>query len=487
MYALIYPKFNLSFLFPVAFIGLIFAAQKEDNGKHLFIHSCIAGSISNMLMLYWIYPTLTLNGVNIFASILALLIISTYLGIYWGVFALAVRSIREMRWIGKILLIPALWVLLEYIKTYLFTGFPWLLAGYSMWRVPELLQLASFTGIYGLSYISLFINTGLALTIISKKIMPVICSLAVTLFLFIYGGSAVKQHSYSGDTRVSILQGNVSQYKKFNKTFSREILGTYGALHEKAIKYKPELIVWPETALPAPLTSDYSVNSFVMNLIKDSGAYQLMGSIEENREFFYNSAYVIDPSGEISVPYRKMHLTPFGEYFPLRNFLTLFTDVVDQYDDFDAGKESRLLKANTFNIATGICFEEIFPGIIRNFFKNGADLFVNITNDGWFLNTAGPYQHFIHSMVRAIENRTFVIRSANTGISAIIAPSGKVIMKTGLLKTTVLNGTIAATEKITFYSKYGDVFVGLCFILAVLIIWEDKKVCLKNIKTKLLK
>lgn len=466
-YALIFPKFNLYFLFPVVFVPIIIFAQRSDNTKKIFVFSWLAGIISNLILLYWLYPTLLMNGVGHFPAALGIFLLSLYLGLYWGIFGISVSALVKLNLRFKYLLIPGIWVLLEYAKSYLFTGFPWLLSGYSLWKIPQFLQIASFTGIYGLSYLVVFINTLIAISINTKKVKPVISAIIVTAMVFIYGTITIKRCNTEENFKISIMQGNISQYKKFNDAFKQEILDAYSKLHRDALMYTPEFIVWPETSLPDALTSDMEVNLYMQALVKDAGVSELVGSVEKTRGKYYNSAYMITSEGHISEPYRKIHLTPFGEYFPLRRLLSLFTGVVDELGDFDAGHKYVLLEVRDYRIATGICFESIFPDIIRKFFKKGANIFVNITNDGWFLNTAGAYQHFIHSVIRAVENRTYVIRSANTGISAIIHPTGKVIKKTELLETSVLNGTVGKSDKKTFYTKYGDVFVGICFLFII--------------------
>ncbi len=467
LYPLLFPKFNLYFLFPVVLVPLIIFVWKTNSQKKIFINIWVAGTLSNIILLYWLYPTMRMNNVGCISSAAGLILFSSYMGIYWGVFGVGVYSIKKLNLGFKLLLIPSIWVLLEYVRTYLFTGFPWLLAGYSMWKIPELLQISGFTGIYGLSFIVIFINTAIALSINTKKIKPVIIAVTVTGIVFIYGHITVKRYNTEEDLKVSILQGNVSQYKKWNFAFKREILDTYRKLHRKAITYKPELVIWPETSVPDALITDTEVNLYIKKLAEKGGAYELLGSIESQGGNYYNSAYMVTPSGEVSEPYRKIHILPFGEYFPFRSLLSLFAGIISGLEDFDAGNEYVLFKVKDYRICTGICFESIFPDIIRKFFKRGANIFVNITNDGWFLNTAGPYQHFIHSVVRAVENRTYVIRSANTGISAIISPTGRIIKKTELLEASVLNGRVGKSKKKTFYTEYGDVFVWICFLFTV--------------------
>jgi apolipoprotein N-acyltransferase len=236
-------------------------------------------------------------------------------------------------------------------------------------------------------------------------------------------------------TDITILQGNISQYRKWDDAYEKEILDTYKRLYKKAAAEEPDIIIWPETSLPAALNTNPQMKSYIKKLSETGtgSAYNLIGAVENSRGRYYNSAYLVKPTGDILTPYRKLHLVPFGEFIPFRKFLSPFISVVNETGDFSSGDSYRLLKAGKVKIATGICFEDVFPRLTGKFISKGANVYVNITNDGWYLKSAGAYQHFAHSVFRAVENRIYVIRAANTGISAIISPYGRIEKKTELL------------------------------------------------------
>ncbi|MFC2060906.1 apolipoprotein N-acyltransferase [Elusimicrobiota bacterium] len=485
LYPLIFPKFSLYLLFPVAMIPLIYwntgNKSGEINLKTSFIMSWVSGTLAHLIMMYWIYITLIKNNAGYFGSLLGLVSLCIYMGVYWGIFGAAVYALNKTDIGLKSVIIPCIWTLLEYSRTYILTGFPWLLAGNSLWKLTPLIQISAITGIYGLSFLVIYVNTAMVYAIKLKKLKILIPAAVMISSVFIYGIIAEKRHIYDVDKKISILQGNISQYKKWDYRYSSEILDTYRELYHEAAEYGPGLIVWPETALPDPLASADNMGEYMKELTDHYKTSQLIGSVEEKRAKYYNSAYVVSPDGDISAPYRKYHLTPFGEYIPFRKLLSPVIGVINEVGDFDAGGKIEILEAGEYRIGTGICFEGLFPGLVRSFFKKGANIFVNITNDGWYLNTAGPYQHFIHSIFRAVENRTYVIRAANTGISAVISPAGKVVKKTSLLKTEVLNSKVSISQKKTFYTKYGNIFVGICFLFVVYALWRDRR-CLKNVE-----
>jgi apolipoprotein N-acyltransferase len=193
---------------------------------------------------------------------------------------------------------------------------------------------------------------------------------------------------------------------------------------------------------------------------------------------------MVKPSGEIESPYRKMHLVPFGEFIPFRAMLSPFVGVVNEIGDFSSGESYRILTAGEAKIAVGICYEDIFPRLAAGFISEGANLYVNITNDGWFLDSAGGPQHYAHSVLRAAENRIWVVRAANTGVSAIISPYGEQTGKTEFLTAATLSGKINLRDKRTIYTAYGDILIYLLAAMVIAILWKERK-CLKNIKKKL--
>ncbi len=292
-------------------------------------------------------------------------------------------------------------------------------------------------------------------------------------------------HIFSPDTeegeplKVSLLQGNISQYMKWDPEYENQILNTYSRLFSVAEKENPDLIVWPETSLPGALTSSRGLMEYMKKLSGKSGAWQIVGSYERRREKFFNNAYILNPEGEIKDFYRKVRLTPFGEFVPLRALFAPLVTVLGQFGDFSPGKEIAPLKAGEAALAPAICYESIFPSIVRRGIKKGGKAFVNITNDGWFLDTAGPPQHFIHSLIRSAENRVWTVRAANTGISAIIDPRGSIVDKSSLMEEKVVSGRIYLREQKTFYTKYGGLFTAAAVVVMLFKTVKEEK-CLKN-------
>jgi len=252
------------------------------------------------------------------------------------------------------------------------------------------------------------------------------------------------------------------------------VMEIYRDLSLKAVPYNPSIIVWPETAVPFMFNTDKYLSEELTNFQNQLNAHLLFGSVlikgkVDDRYQLSNSAVLLDDTGKVSYIYDKMHLVPFGEYVPLHTFLFFINKLVAGIGDYTGG-ESYVRGLTPFgDFAALICYEIIFPGLVRKFYANGGDFMVNITNDAWFGKTAGPYQHFSIAVFRSVENRKPLIRAANTGISGFIDSSGRVIAKTKLFERIFITEELRTDSTRSFYSKYGDLFTYLCIIIAVVL------------------
>jgi apolipoprotein N-acyltransferase len=230
---------------------------------------------------------------------------------------------------------------------------------------------------------------------------------------------------------------------------------------------KPDLIIWPETATPFFFQEAKEYQPIVLEIPEKTNAFLLFGTpfykLEKGKVDYYNSAFLISPLKKLIGKYDKIHLVPFGEYIPLRKLLFFIESSIGEgIGNFKPGKESFNFSLPQGKFGVLICFEIIFPDLCRRFVKNGADFLVTITNDAWFGRTSAPYQHLSMATFRAIENRVFIARAANTGISAFIDPKGKIVGQGGIFTEEAMNGTIRLSKKKTFYTLYGDVFAWIC-------------------------
>jgi apolipoprotein N-acyltransferase len=381
-----------------------------------------------------------------------------------------------------------LWVCLEFLKSHLLTGFPWENLAYSQYEYLTIIQFSDITGIYGVSFLIVLINTILVDVLMEwknrKRIFLEMIFGCIILFLLAGYGTFSLNLVHSELNRaeameVSLIQGNIDQSIKWNPSYQQESVDIYRTLSLKNAPVGEGLIVWPETAMPFFFPANNHFTPQVRSVPKLTSDWLLFGSPSYQRTdkqiWYMNSAFLLSPGGDIAGKYDKVHLVPYGEYVPLRKFFPFLDKLVEGVGDFKKGEHITPLPLGKHTAGILICYEGIFPRIGREYKKRGANLLVNITNDAWFGTTSAPYQHMSMTVFRAVENRTFLLRSANTGISAIVSPTGQIVKKTDLFKRTVLKGSVKFLDRKTIYTLYGDIFAYACMFLLGLIILIAKR------------
>lgn len=480
---LAFPPFRMGFLALFAFVPLFFALDGLDR-KRSFALAYVFGFIFFLGTVYWVIHSMYYyGGVPLPVSIGIMLLLVLYLSIYAGLFGLSLSIVSGIEKMSALAVIPALWVAFEYIRGYLLTGFPWVLVGYTQASYSPVVQIADTTGVWGLSFLILAVNTALffiARHFVKKdgKFPIKESAIAFAMLLSVISYGFIKISQTEKDMRIwtgmkmALAQGSIDQGVKWDVAYREKTLQIYKALTINAARAGAKFIVWPETAIPFYFEEDKIKGGTVGETLKETGSYLLTGSpsynynLETRKINYYNSAFLLSPAGDVLGRYDKMHLVPFGEYVPLKSFLPM-KKVTDDMEDFIEGKGPIPISFEGGGIGMLICYESIFPEIARNEVKNGATVLVNITNDGWFGRTSAPYQHFQMALLRAVENRAYVLRAANTGISAIIDPVGRVTKRTNLFEKAVLADNIRFRQgKPTFYTAYGDVFAYGCLAIA---------------------
>jgi apolipoprotein N-acyltransferase len=525
-----FPKIDLFFL---AWIGLmpLFLHLYGKEKKEAFISGLIFGFIYFFGTIYWIYYALNQYGnITFFVSLLIIGLLSLYLALYPALFSIFYSRYSKNPNLPILLIAPIFWVVTEYLRSYLLTGFSWSTLGYSQYKLLNLIQISDITGVYGISFLIVAFNGALTdLFLIKAKlkerplysIIPTVGGFILLFFIltlsFYYGTYRLNQERDGSIFKASIIQGNIEQDRKWEPIYQREVIDTYKELSFSASKENPDLIVWPETAVPFYFGRDILWTSYLLDFHKELNSYLLFGSVlvkfpdqkseihfpkgakaplkpekdislfgslreevpqsatENPIPFYTNSAVLLDKNGKTAYVYDKIHLVPFGEYVPLKRLLFFVDKLTHGVGDYTPGRFPVTAITPFGNFGTLICYEIIFPGLVRKFFTKDGDFIVTITNDAWFGKTSGPYQHFSMSVFRAIENRKPVIRAANTGISGFIDSNGRIISHTKLFERTILSETIKTDRYKTFYTRYGDIFSYLCFVCTVLIIIKGEK------------
>jgi apolipoprotein N-acyltransferase len=477
-----YPSFDLEFLAWFALVPLFYALRNKSILAGFFL-GYLTGFIAFLGTIYWIVVAVhTYGNVPFILSVLILLLLILYLSLFFGTFTMLYCLTRQRFGSRMIILTPFFWVGLEYLRSFLFTGFPWAELGHSQYLNLPFIQMADLTGVYGLSFVILLINIAFYLVLRQwpEKRFPYREVLITALILtgaLIYGyirmGTVAEQSRQQKTLKVGLAQGNINQAIKWNESVQRETLKIYERLSLKLGEEKPDLIIWPETAAPFFFQDAREYQPMILDVPVKTSAYLLFGSpsykILNRKVHHYNSAYLSGPDGKIVGRYDKIHLVPFGEYVPLGEVLKLGS-LGEGIGDFKSGEEVINLSLPQGKFGVLICFEIIFPDLCRRFVKNGANFLVTITNDAWFGRTSAPYQHLAIATFRAVENRVFIARAANTGISGFIDPTGKILRKGGIFKEEAITGVIHLSDTKTFYTLYGDVFAWICSGVSMLLL-----------------
>jgi apolipoprotein N-acyltransferase len=362
---------------------------------------------------------------------------------------------------------PIVWVATEFGRTHLFTGFPWVLLGYSQASVLPVAQLASVFGVYGVSALVAAVSAAAATAVLARRSaewVPAAGATAVVVAVATVAGALRVQGGalIAGDgVRVGLVQGNVDQAHKWDVARASGIFEDYMRLSRDAIADGATFVVWPESSAPFRFEEGQGASERIRELARDAGVSILVGSDEVERGStprFFNSAIMVGPDGSTGGVYRKLHLVPFGEYVPLRSVFFFAAPLIETVADFSPGEDAVLLPVGDRLVSTAICYEIVYPGLVRQFVRGGSDLLVTITNDAWFGRTSAPYQHFTQAAMRAIENGRYLVRSANTGISGVVDPYGRVLAQSRLFEPAAIVAEVRYRDAFTIYTRIGDVF-----------------------------
>lgn len=479
-------------------IGLLLLGLRDAGPKHAFYLGLLAGFVHYSTLLYWLVPTMRVYGpLPLGLAVGALLLLAFYLALYVSVFSVFL-SAAVRRPIFLVAAAPVFWVALEYAKTVLFTGFPWGLLGYSQYSYLPLIQSADLFGVYGVSFFVVAINAAafvIALHVLKlswgadgSKRAParweaLLCAGIIVLAFSgngWYGSARMAdvdaRAAAAGQIGVSVVQGNIEQAIKWDDAFISKTIERYIRLSGETMTDSPDLVVWPETAMPFYFLQEKEYTDQVLAGLGRMNAWFLIGSPAYEREdgsgdfIFYNTAYLFDPETRMAGAYDKVHLVPFGEYVPLGDWLPFVGRMVHSIGDFRPGEPGTILSANKADLGVQICYEIIFPRYSARMVENGGNLIVNITNDAWFGETAGPVQHFSMAVFRAVENRKSLVRSANTGISAFVDPVGRILEQTRLNETTAIYREMPVMDgDRSFYTNYPWVLPAFCILSSFLI------------------
>jgi apolipoprotein N-acyltransferase len=491
-----FPKIDLDGLAWVALVPLLWATKDISAGE-AFRQGLIFGIAHFLSLLYWLVPTMITYGhLPVYLSIAILFLFATILsGVFVAPLAYGFKLVGRTP-MRALFLFPVFWAAAEFLRSFLFTGFPWALLGYSQYRRLHLIQILDIFGVYGLSGLIAFTNFALLLGCLAVTGKPwcgkpvggrfafggIALAAAMVGLTWTYGEIRIPQidrlAAVAPKARVAVIQGNIEQSQKWDPAFQRATIEKYLRLSLSTLADRPELIVWPESAAPFYFLVEVPPTRMVMRGIAEAATHFLIGApafeVRGEKADYYNSAYLVGPRAEVLGRYDKAHLVPYGEYTPFKEYLPFLGKIVEHVGDFQAGEAGKTLEWTGRKLGIQICYEIIFPELAREQVRNGATLLITITNDAWYGKTAGPYQHFSLAVLRAVENRRALARSANTGISGFIDPVGRPFDATALMEEAAVMRELPLLDTRTFYTRWGDVLAGACLMLAAAsVVWAQ--------------
>jgi apolipoprotein N-acyltransferase len=512
-----FPPFNQAWLCWFALTPLLAAIWfSGENSRRRWLRDLLLGYVAGLIFFWTIFSWLTT------VTIPGWFLLQFYMAIYfalWGWFCGVLRPhVRDeaiprrkhewprprpndspavrIPWLSSmhnLLLacgVAAGWTALEWLRGWVFSGWGWNGLGVALYQNRPLIQIAEYTGVPGISFLVAFANV-IAISSVHRFILEskhrqmrphydLTLTMAIVVGLSFYGFRTMQIRQPSTAFRVALVQANVPREEKFSEMFALKTFDQFSRLSTTALKANPnlDLLVWPESAMPGPVLEDRESHQYVMDFAAYAKVDLLLGSIDQDETHAYNAALLVADGGKRMQLYRKRHLVPFGEYIPGRNWVPLLARIIgDQVPaDFDAGTDYTVFRLTNkdVQVAPLICFEDSIGELTRQFVIKGATLLVNVTNDGWFLRSAGSRQHLANAIFRCVETRRPLVRAANTGVTCIVNEFGRVtdvLEKDGdQFVDGQLSGDVAVptARTLTFYARHGELFSKYCTGLALL-------------------
>jgi apolipoprotein N-acyltransferase len=445
--------------------------------RQAFLLAYVCGIMWYAGTCYWIYDTMRqYGGLSVPMAVLALFLFCCYLGLYHGLFGLLISLLvsRGRDYRRVLVAAPFLWVAVELARTRV-TGFPWNLLGISQVDNIALSRIAGWTGVYGISFEIALVNVAVAAAFLvprEKRAAMLVAALAAAAVL--QAGSLLEAPAAKPDRSALLVQQNISVSADWTPMFFQQTLTELTNLTTQSAAGKPEakidLIVWPES--PAPFfTNDARFREDVSKMARATNSWIVTGSIGTAPAAapaqIFNSAALISPTGDWTARYDKVHLVPFGEFLPFPSLFSFAGGLTKEVGEFGRGTSRQPLDAGGTRLGTFICYESVFPDEVRQFATQGAQVFVNISNDGWYGDSGAYAQHLNQTRMRAIENNRWILSATDTGVTASIDPWGRVAAQIPRKQRTTLVAPYAITSVTTFYTRHGDWFAYACAIISL--------------------
>jgi len=470
------------------------ASFREPSSIRALLFGVVAGLVFFVGTVHWIAGVLlNYGGLPWLGAEILFLLLALYLSSYYALFSWTFARLSRFTPSLCFWLAPALWVGTEYLRAQILTGFPWCLLGYGLVDAFNISQIATWTGVYGLSFAAISVSALVAQILLRPSRLAVLqlSGVAALILGLALGLRWMGKEAVEPVHRVRIVQTNIDLDQKWDEVTKSSLLDELAKL---SVPSEPRqgnsssdsvhLILWPETPAAFYFNHDPDFRRRMQNVATAAGAYFFFGFVDfrpsasgNTRQDPYNSVAMLAPDGRAISQYDKVHLVPFGEYIPYQTLFFFVDKISTEAGNFKPG--NRVVVApldNQRSAGTFVCYEAVVPDLVRQFVRDGSQLLVNVTNDAWFGESAAPTQHLAMARMRAIENRRYLLRAANNGISAIIDPDGRVVKTVPRNQRTFLEGHFSFETEMTAYSQYGDVFAWVCVVASMaVLVWKVLK------------
>lgn len=481
-----FPEADVWVLAWVAYVPLFLVLMSEENFKRAAAYGFFTHVLFYVLLLYWVPAVPHIGSMGIPGLLVLALVSSIYPAVFCAGFWIASRKLLSgnvsfLRLLHTALFLSALFVACDFARSLGFFGFTWGALGYSQYKNLPVIQIAEWTGYHGVTFLVIFVNVCLAFFlyawVIQRRglrkivffVLPAGSPVILLLILILLGSN-----NFSGGhllIQIAVIQGNTKRDVPWNEAYREYVWDEYEKLSHEAMKHnpRPQLLVYPESLIALGDFSEPYYAARFSTIAKKFHVTLATGGFDTDAQGnTYNAAAVFSPEGKLLGKFYKTKLVPFGEYAPLKDMFVKFGyNPWGSWINLSAGKNFNAIQTAAGNIGFNICYETTYAPISRLLVKNGANVLIGVIADSWFKEVE-TYQQTAMFVFRAVENRRYVIRAADSGISAVITPEGEILNATKPFTQATVYGKVSMNSALTFYTLYGDVFVALCVIYCVM-------------------
>jgi apolipoprotein N-acyltransferase len=484
LFGLAFPDYSQSWLIFVWLLPLAVAVVRARGKGEAFCLGWLFQTIAWLIMVPWVIRVMShYGGLPLPVGVLLYIAMALYLGMYGGLFTLFVRWLRPGAGFSRWLLIPLAWCAVEYLRTYLFTGFPWNLIAAAIVNWPSLVMFDRVAGPYALGVLILLPATAMAWLITQRTSMVqrifAVGGVAILMFVWwstgLVASKLIGRPSEAPKVRAALLQPNISQEMRWSESSLSTIYQKMMAMTDEAIAHGAQIVIWPESTVPLSYSTTQFYRDSIEAVSRDRHVDIILGSVAEEASApnkLFNAAFLVSEGNTIG-HYDKIKLVPFGEYVPLRKVLFFAQKLVKAVGEFEFGTRDTPL-VGRLKYGPAICYEIVYPQITRQQVRNGADVLVTITNDAWYDGTSAPMQHLNQARLRAVEDDRYLLRAGTTGISALVDPTGQLLQSIAMGREGIIYANFQPRHSTTPYVRFGDWFAWLASIAVAVAMWRNR-------------